>query len=47
MNLELAKQNLIDKQAEIASRVDRTNNHIHHRQELVSADFSEQVTDMP
>ena len=46
MNLELVKQNLLDKQAEITSRVDRTHNHIHHREEPVSADFSEQVTEM-
>jgi DnaK suppressor protein len=46
MNLELAKKNLLDKQAEITSRVDRTHNHIHHREEPVSADFSEQVTEM-
>lgn len=37
MNLELVKQNLLDKQAEITSRVDRTHNHIHHREEPVSA----------
>ena len=46
MNLELAKQNLLEKQAEITSRVDRTHKHIHHREEPVSADFSEQVTEM-
>ncbi len=46
MNLELAKQNLLEKQTEITSRVDRTHNHIHHREEPVSADFSEQVTEM-
>ena len=39
MNLELAKQNLLEKQAEITSRVDRTHKHIHHRDEPVSADM--------
>jgi DnaK suppressor protein len=46
MNLETVKQNLLDKQAEITSRVDRTHKHIHHKEEPVSADFSEQVTEM-
>jgi RNA polymerase-binding protein DksA len=46
MDLELVRQNLLDKQAEITSRVDRTHKHIHHKEEPVSADFSEQVTEM-
>ncbi len=46
MNLEEIKQTLLEKQQEIMSRVDRTHHHIHHRDEPVSADFSEQVTEM-
>ncbi|PCJ41531.1 MAG: hypothetical protein COA71_08210 [SAR86 cluster bacterium] len=46
MNAEAAKQALLVKQAEITSRVERTHKHIHHREEPVSADFSEQVTEM-
>lgn len=46
MDLQLVKKNLLAKQAEITSRVDRTHNHIHHKEEPVSADFSEQVTEM-
>ncbi len=46
MNLEAVKQVLLEKQAEIASRVERTHKHIHHREEPVNADFSEQVTEM-
>lgn len=46
MDFEKVKQTLLEKQAEIMSRVDRTHHHIHHRDEPVSADFSEQVTEM-
>ena len=46
MNLETVKQGLLVKQAEITSRVERTHKHIHHKDNLVSADFSEQVTEM-
>ena len=46
MDLEKVKHLLLEKQAEIMSRVDRTHKHIHHREEPVSADFSEQVTEM-
>lgn len=46
MDLEKIKQSLLQKQAEIMSRVDRTHEHIHHRNEPVSADFSEQVTEL-
>lgn len=46
MNKEAVKQVLLVKQEEITSRVDRTNKHIHHREEPVSPDFSEQVTEM-
>jgi DnaK suppressor protein len=46
MDLQIIKKNLLDKQAEITSRVDRTHKHIHHKEEPVSQDFSEQVTEM-
>lgn len=46
MDLQAVKQILLNKQAEITSRVDRTHQHIHHRDEPVSADFSEQVTEL-
>tara|TARA_R110002110_G_scaffold376446_1_gene586256 strand:+ start:7032 stop:7367 length:336 start_codon:yes stop_codon:yes gene_type:complete len=46
MDLEKIKQRLLEKQAEIMLRVARTHDHIHHREEPVSADFSEQVTEL-
>jgi len=46
MDLEQAKQALMEKQQELLSRVERTHKHIYQKDDPVSAKFSEQVTEM-
>lgn len=46
MNREAVRRVLLEKQAELSARVERTHKHIHHKDEPVNADFSEQVTEM-
>ena len=46
MDLEIAKKALLEKQQELLSRVERTHKHIYQKDEPVSAQFSEQVTEM-
>jgi DnaK suppressor protein len=46
MDLEQTRQALLAKQQELLSRVERTHKHIYHKDEPVSAKFSEQVTEM-
>lgn len=46
MDLEKAKTALLEKQAELLSRVERTHRHIYHKDEPVSAKFSEQASQM-
>ena len=46
MDLDAIKRELLEMQAEIAARVERTHKHIHRKDKPVNADFSEQVTEM-
>ncbi|MCB1671328.1 MAG: TraR/DksA family transcriptional regulator [Gammaproteobacteria bacterium] len=43
MNLQQVKVNLLEKKAEIESRLERTHKHIYHKDEPVSANFNEQI----
>lgn len=43
MNLDQVKTNLLDKKAEIESRLQRTHKHIFEKEEPVSANFNEQI----
>jgi len=46
MDLENARNALLEKQQELLSRVERTHKHIYEKDEPVSAQFSEQVNEM-
>ena len=43
MNLEQIKSELLSAKDEIESRLERTHKHIYHKDEPVSANFSEQI----
>ena len=43
MDLEQIKSELMSTKAEIESRLERTHKHIYHKDEPVSANFSEQI----
>ncbi|MFL0807386.1 MAG: TraR/DksA family transcriptional regulator [Oceanobacter sp.] len=45
MNMNVIKDHLVNRLAELEARADRAERHANHRDEAVSADFAEQATE--